>query len=122
VRGGRAHAETGFKMPEFLFVFGYESPVEWRTNRDEGTDFESTNAVWIAATDEEAALIAGRVYADHWVDELFRKQGIQGNPSWSDSSFAHWIEHKPLERFSGVALDLLDRFENVDASNEPAGD
>ena len=43
-------------MPELLFVFGYESPEEWRTNRDQGTDFESSSAIWITASDEESAL------------------------------------------------------------------
>jgi hypothetical protein len=31
-------------MADFLFVFGYESPEEWRTNHEHGTDFESTSA------------------------------------------------------------------------------
>ena len=62
-------------MADFLFVFGYESPAEWRTNREQGTDFESSSAVWIAASDEESAiLVAGRSHAERWMHKSFRKQ------------------------------------------------
>ena len=98
-------------MPEFLFVFGYESPEEWRTNRDQGTDFESSSAIWITASDEESALRTGRSYAERWVDELFTKQRNNSFPGWGASGYAHWIEHEPLRRFSGVALDMLDRIQ-----------
>ncbi|HEY2155304.1 MAG TPA: hypothetical protein VGH33_06715 [Isosphaeraceae bacterium] len=50
-------------MADFLFVFGYESPEERRINQVQGTDFESSAAVWIDAPDEAAALQAGRSYA-----------------------------------------------------------
>jgi hypothetical protein len=95
-------------MPEFLFVFGYESPEEGKTNSTEGTDFESSNAVWITASDEHTALVAGRMYADQWISDLFQNKGIDLHPSWAASGFAHWIEHQPLQRCSGVALDTLD--------------
>ena len=98
-------------MKDFLFVFGYESPEEWSTNREHGTDFESSMAVWIAASDEELALLAGRSHAERWVHELFREQQVDSYPGWSASGYAHWIELEPLRRFSGVAPDMLDRIQ-----------
>ena len=98
-------------MPDFLFVFGYESPEEWRTNRAQGTDFEPSHAVWIAAPNGDAALRAGSSYAERYVQSLFRQQGMELQPSWSASGFAHWIEHQPSQQFSGIALDMFDRIE-----------
>jgi hypothetical protein len=34
-------------MPQFLFIFGFESPEERRCNQVNGTDFESSVALWI---------------------------------------------------------------------------
>ena len=79
--------------------------------RDQATDFESSSAVWIVASDEESALRAGRSYAERWVNELFQKQGDDSFRGWAASGYAHWIEHEPLRRFSGVALDMLDRIQ-----------
>jgi hypothetical protein len=98
-------------MPDFLFVFGYESPDDWRANQEFGTDAESSSAVWVSAVNEEAALGAGRSYAERWVHSLFREAGIQGYPGWRASDYAHWIEHEPVKRFSGLAPDLLERIQ-----------
>ena len=48
-------------MADFLFVFGYETPEEWRSNQHQGTDYESSEAVWISAENEEAALNSGAI-------------------------------------------------------------
>jgi hypothetical protein len=98
-------------VPDFLFIFGYESPEEWHVNQSQGTDFESSSAVWIVASDPEEALRAGHSFADRWVNDLFLKQGIETYPGWAASGFAHWIEHEPLQRFSRIALEMLDRIE-----------
>ncbi len=98
-------------MLEYLFIFGYESPEEWRVNQSQATDFESSSAVWIVASDPEVAQRAGHCYADRWVNDLFLKQGIETYPGWAASGFAHWIELEPLHRFSGMALEMLDRIE-----------
>jgi hypothetical protein len=95
-------------MTTYLFVFGYESPAESRTNASAGTDFESSNAVWIEAASEEEALRAGRSYAERWVRGLFEEAGVSGF-RWAQGGFAHWIEREPLRRFSGVALEALER-------------
>jgi hypothetical protein len=98
-------------MADFLFVFGYESPDDWLANQEFGTDAESSSAVWVSASNEEAALNVGRSYAERWVHDLFREGGIEGYPGWCVSDYAHWIELEPLKRFSGLALKGLDRIE-----------
>src|SRR5262249_32592106 len=95
-------------VPKYLFVFGYESPAERKTNAEQGTDFESSNAVWVVACSSEQALEAGRRFADHWVSRLFHAAGINDYEGWTAGNFANWIEEQPLDRFSGIALDLLD--------------
>jgi hypothetical protein len=98
-------------MADFLFVFGYESPEDWRTNQKFGTDAESSSAVWVSPLSEDAALSAGRSYAERWVHGLFREDGIEDYPGRCASDYAHWIEHEPLKRFSGLGLDIPDRIE-----------
>ena len=95
-------------MPSYLFIFGYESPVEAQTNDSEGTDFESSHAVWIDAPDESTAIMAGRRSAEHYAIHLFEKEGAPGY-SWTEANFAHWIEHQPLQRYSGLALETFER-------------
>jgi len=82
-------------MPDFLFIFGYESPVERLSNRGHGTDFESSNAVWVAATSKQEALEIGTRYAEKWVADLFVAEGITDYEGWLQSGFAHWIEDEP---------------------------
>jgi hypothetical protein len=97
-------------MTRFLFVFGYESPAEYTTNAKEGTDFESSNAVWVRAASEDYALQKGRDYAARFVGQQFEQAGVVDFPGWIEGGFAHWthwIARKPLE-FSGVALETLD--------------
>ena len=95
-------------MTRYLFVFGYEAPVERATNGRDGTDFESSNAVWVRADSEDEALQKGRDYAQRFVRQQFQHAGIEDFPGWLDGDFAHWIERKPLDRFSGMALETLD--------------
>jgi hypothetical protein len=106
-------------MPQYLFVFGYESPAERNTNSHQGTDFESSNAVWIMASSKEQALEVGRQYAEKWVGELFHSAGIVSYEGWMAGQFAHWIEGYPLERFSGMALET---FEEINAEPGAASD
>ena len=56
-------------------------------------------------------MTAGRIYAEQFVIRLFKEHGIAGY-SWTDADFAHWIEHQPLKRYSGLALET---FEQINA-------
>jgi hypothetical protein len=99
-------------VAKFLFVFGYESPSERRNNAEHGTDFESSNAVWVVASDMEQAMAAGRRFAEELVGRLYLSAGITSYEGWSAGQFACWIEDHPLDRFSGLALES---FEEIDA-------
>lgn len=96
-------------MTTFLFCFGYESPDEWRSNERDGTDFESSNGVWVEAASEGAAIRAGLDFAERHVARLFEEAGIADFPGWHASGYASWIEPDPLERWSGQALDTFPR-------------
>ena len=94
-------------MKRFLFVFGYESPADARVNQS-GDDAESSSAVWVEADSEKEALEKGRAYAEKFVAIRHAAESA-AVPSWRAGKFAHWISHRPLEEFSGQALDLLDQ-------------
>lgn len=96
-------------LKTYLFCFGYESPEERRSNARDGTDFESSNAVWIEAKSTEEAIRAGLGFAEAWVGSLFRDAGVGDYPGWRESNFAYWIEPNPLAKWSGLALDSLER-------------
>ncbi len=94
-------------MTKFLFIYGYESPSEWETNRHSGTDDESSGAVWIRAKSEADALTAGREFAEHHTASLFAPHPELSFPGWAAAGYAHWIEQHQFERFSRAALDLI---------------
>jgi hypothetical protein len=95
-------------MKRFLFVFGYESPDDARANQS-GDDAESSSAVWVEAPSEGEALEKGRVFAEEFVRSRYAKAKAPVIPSWRAGNFAHWISHRPLEEFSGQALELFER-------------
>lgn len=71
-------------MPAFVFQFGYETPVERMVNKQEGTDFESSQWVVIEAPDEAAALSWGCEVAERFVQQTCGE-------SWRAGNFAHWV-------------------------------
>ena len=94
-------------MTRYLFCFGYENPDEWRRNRRDSSDLESSNGVWVDATSNEQATAAGLAFAEQFVGDLFRKAGIDDYPGWSACGYACWIENDPLTRWSGLALESM---------------
>lgn len=96
-------------MTTYLFCYGYEDPREWVANQRDGTDFESSGAVWIEAASEEAALGAGVAYAQRVVAELFLGANVGTFPGWRESGYANWIEPDPGSRWSGKELEGLPR-------------
>jgi hypothetical protein len=77
-----------------LFSFGYESPDEYRWNRANDTDDESSAAFWITAASEQEALRWGQMVADRFVSWLFERAGTQSY-AWSQGRYANWIETDP---------------------------
>lgn len=66
-------------MKRFLYLFGYESPVEWQQNSEHGSDFESSDAFWVVADNETEALAWGSEVAEMMVRELFIHCGWRGD-------------------------------------------
>jgi len=81
----------------FLFMFGFESPSEHFSNENNGTDFESSWALWISADNADAALAWGRCVAEEFVCRLFEQAG-DGSRSWTEDGFAHWISEDTSEQ------------------------
>ena len=79
-----------------MFIFGFESPTEYLSNERDGTDFESSWAVWIGAKNADIALEWGRQIAEEFVDRLFEQAGFPKR-SWTDHGFAHWVSTEPAE-------------------------
>jgi hypothetical protein len=94
-------------VTKFLFIFGYESPSEWTTNRRLGTDDESSFAVWVHALDEQSAMAIGRAFAQSHVDSIYASHPECEFSGWLEAGYAHWIEQQPLSRFSESALNQL---------------
>jgi hypothetical protein len=92
---------------KYLFCFGYENPDELETNKQFGTDFESSNAVWVQAENEQAALTIGIQYAKKFVSNLFKTKGIAISKEWSEIDFACWIEDNPQSKWSDTMLDAF---------------
>ena len=92
--------------PPFLFRFGYESPTEWEQNQRHGTDFESSDAVWVYADSETAAIAAGLRFADRMVAEIFSTEGARLPKAWSDLGYAFWIETDPQELAGSREVDF----------------
>lgn len=80
----------------FLFMFGFESPAEHVSNERDGTDFESSWAVWISADDGDAALAWGREIAERFVGLLYERAGMPAR-SWINDGFAHWVSDDARE-------------------------
>lgn len=93
---------------KYLFCFGYENPDELETNKQFGTDFESSNALWVKAENEQAALTIGIRYAKKFVSNLFSTKGIAISKEWSEIDFACWIEDEPHSKWSDTILDAIE--------------
>ncbi len=83
--------------------------MDRRLNRTQGTDDESSNAVWVEAESKEAAMKAGLRFVQSWVGALFEEAQIADIPGWRAGNKAHWIEPEALKRWSGFALETLQR-------------
>jgi hypothetical protein len=75
-------------MPTFLYIFGFESPRQFRDNAATGRDDEDSQGVLIDAGDETAALAWGQKIAERFIQLLFRDNAI----SWRECGYANSIE------------------------------
>ena len=107
----------------FLFVFGFEDPADFESNRTTGSDWESSRALWIIADDSSEAQSWGRSVAERFVHTLFEAEDSEGY-SWSDAEFAHWIEAQPTSEWTTEQLEALPvvragEFPDFDALDAP---
>ena len=93
-------------MNRYLFIFGFETPEQFQYNSEAGTDDEDSIAFFLDAPDESAAADRGRLIAHEFVRRMFTAVGMDS--PWSPKTYSNWIEHRPLDRFSGMALETLD--------------
>lgn len=85
-------------MPQYLYCFGFEAPVDREANQRWGSDAESSYAFFVEASSPEDALEWGQEVAEAMVRFIFEKSGWRGAiPSWKADGYAFWIEDDPEE-------------------------
>lgn len=107
-------------MAQHLFIFGFESPHEFRINSTQNTDFESSRAILIRADTEEAALAWGRTIAEQYVNWLFSRDQTKGY-SWDAAVYSHWLEPDRLEKARSLGVPSIEageipNFEELDSN------
>jgi hypothetical protein len=102
------------KPRRYLFRLGYESPEDLRVNEAHNSDFESSSAVWIEASDEAAALEWGQQIAEAFVARLFQDAG-EPEYSWKQTGFAFWIEQEAPEAWSTLPSTVAGKMPDFDA-------
>ena len=77
-----------WSVPEFLYIFGYETPRQRRNNAAHGWDDEDSHGVLIDAPDPDTALRWGDRIAQRYVAKL------HGSPEvdWEAEGYASFIE------------------------------
>jgi hypothetical protein len=78
-------------MADFLFVFGFETPTQYRNNIAHGWDDEDSEAVFIECADAAEAASWGAEIAERFVGSLFEAAGRFAF-SWKEHGYAHGIE------------------------------
>ena len=108
---------------EYLYVFGYEDPIDRQSNSDVHTDFETSEVIRILAEDEQQALEWGREISERFIQYLFKDNQI----SWKNDRFASWIENNPdeylckqLDSFPIVKTGQYPDFEALENGNDDA--
>jgi hypothetical protein len=104
-------------MAKFLYVFAYQTPAQVKAAAAGEYAEEASEAVFIEAESAEQALDWGKQISEDFLKRLFP----QGDISWKDLNFAHWIEAEPqdeypadlLERLPVVACGVRPQFNNL---------
>jgi hypothetical protein len=84
-------------MKEFLYIFGYEDPLDQKVNNGFGTDFETSRMIRISADSEAEAKQWGDEIAEEFVKFLFGREAMKG-ASWKTDRYSAWIENNPDEK------------------------
>lgn len=96
-----------------LVVFGYETPLQLKNNKEHGWDDEESVAIFVMAGSKEQAEEWGREIAERFLKDLFKDQAI----SWKKSDYACWVVDDPASRFDE---DGLKKVPLVEVGDYPA--
>jgi hypothetical protein len=85
-------------MNEYLYIFGFEGPLQRLQNERHGWDHEDSYAFFVLAESPEEALEWGREVSEAFCRYIYQESGwAQALPSWKDDGYGHWIEEDPEE-------------------------
>ena len=87
-------------MPHYLYVFGFNTPEQIQANEEHGWDDEDSEAIFISAESEPAALAWGQQVAKKYVANLYGDRV----PTWEPDNYANGIESNPEVIFSPDSL------------------
>ncbi len=97
-------------MNKYLYIFGYETPLQKRDNALHGWDDEDSAAVFIVASSKQQALEWGHTIAKRFVGALFDR-GFLTDPdqdtNWDENAFATWIDNDDAKNYSGEQLRAI---------------
>ena len=79
-------------MPMFLYMFGFESPRQFRNNDLYGWDDEDCEWLLIDAPDEPSANAWGDEVAERFVKLLYGDDSV----SWRQRGYANWLDTPSL--------------------------
>jgi len=103
-------------MNEYLYIFGFEGPLQRLQNERHGLDHEDSYTFFIEAEAAEQALDWGSEVAEALFRYLYRESGWDGPlPSWKEDGYGYWIEDDPEE----IALARRWRCPRVAAGEMP---
>jgi len=97
-------------MNKYLYIFGYETPLQKTNNAVYGWDDEDSAAVFILASSEQQALAWGHMVARKFVGVLFNR-GFPTGPdqitNWDENAFAAWIDNDYAKNYSSEQLRAI---------------
>lgn len=96
-------------MPNYLFLFYYETPEQLRTNAICGTEAEEIQALLIEAGSEALALRCGIQVARARVKLIYEREACAVGNAWDPARYRHWVERRPHEKWSEDQLSKIPR-------------
>lgn len=78
-------------MQQFLYIFGYATPLQRKHNKAYGRDDENSNGFFIVAENKESAVAWGERVADAYMQLLYNDPGV----SLKGLGYGGWIDEEP---------------------------
>jgi hypothetical protein len=96
-------------MPNFLFLYYYETPDQLRANPLFGTSVEEIRALLIEAENEAQAVRCGIKLASDHVRQVYEREVQVRDFEWDPARYRHWVEQCPHEKWSEAQLRRIPR-------------